>query len=210
VDQVNSAEHVDIAVIGAGPAGAAAATRAARAGAKVVVFEKAAQGRDKVCGDGLTPRAVAALNELDIDLEGSHRIDGLRMIAAGTRRELPWPDSGRFPPHGAVWPRRKLDAHLVQAAEDAGAEILWEAEADPVLDGDKVTGVTANGKSWDADMVVVATGAPGSVARKLGMQRVADEPFGLAIRTYVESPRHADRLLEASLAMRSPTLALAR
>ncbi len=62
-----SSERVDIAVIGAGPAGAAAAIRAARSGATVVVFEKGAHGRDKVCGDGLTPRAVGALNELKID-----------------------------------------------------------------------------------------------------------------------------------------------
>ena len=51
-------------VIGAGPAGAAAAIQAARAGASVVVFEKAGPGRDKVCGDGLTPRAVGALQAL--------------------------------------------------------------------------------------------------------------------------------------------------
>lgn len=168
------------------------------------MFEKAGRGRDKVCGDGLTPRAVAALNELDIDLEGSHRIDGLRMIAAGVRRELPWPDNGRFPPHGAVWPRRHLDAHLVEAAEAAGAEIIWNAEADPIMDGERVTGVVANDTKWSADLVVVATGAPGAVARKLGMERVADEPYGLAIRTYVNSPRHADRHLEASLAMKAP------
>lgn len=198
-------QHTDIAVIGAGPAGAAVAIRAARAGASVVVFEKAARGRDKICGDGLTPRAVGALNELDIDMEGSHRIDGLRMIASGVRRELPWPETGRFPAHGAVWPRRHLDAHLVEAAEAAGAEIIWETEAEPLLaDDGRVTGVTARGKTWTADLVIIATGAPGAVARKLGMERVADEPFGLAIRTYVESPRHAERMLEASLAMRGP------
>ena len=61
-----SSQPVDIAVIGAGPAGAAAAIQAARSGANVVVFEKGAHGRDKVCGDGLTPRAVGALNELKI------------------------------------------------------------------------------------------------------------------------------------------------
>ena len=92
----------DLAVIGAGPAGAATAVRAARGGARVVMFEKGSPGRDKVCGDGLTPRAVAALNELEISLDGSHRIDGLRMIAGRTRRELPWPANGRFPAHGAV------------------------------------------------------------------------------------------------------------
>jgi len=57
-------KSVDIAVIGAGPAGAATAIEAARSGASVVVFDKAAQGRDKVCGDGLTARAVGGLNDL--------------------------------------------------------------------------------------------------------------------------------------------------
>ena len=74
-------ERVDIAVIGGGPAGAATAIRAARAGASVVVFEKGPHGRDKICGDGLTPRAVAALDELKIVLDDAHMIDGLRMMS---------------------------------------------------------------------------------------------------------------------------------
>ena len=56
-------ESCDVVVIGAGPAGAAAAITASRLGADVVVFERAPYGRDKVCGDGLTPRAVGALDE---------------------------------------------------------------------------------------------------------------------------------------------------
>ena len=87
--------------------------RAARGGARVVVFDKAPYGRDKVCGDGLTPRAIAALDELDIDYSDAHRIEGLRMIANRTERELDWPDGTRFPNHGAVWPRRRLDAALI-------------------------------------------------------------------------------------------------
>lgn len=195
-------KKVDLAVIGAGPAGAAAAIRAARAGADVVVFDKAPYGRDKVCGDGLTPRAVGALGDLDIDMADAHHIVGLRMIANRTQRELPWPGTSRFPGHGAVWPRRLLDAALVDAAGDAGAEILWETEAMPRFEDDVVVGVDAGGEAWKADMVVVATGAPGAVARALGTTRVPDEPYGLAIRTYVESPRHADRHLEACLTMR--------
>lgn len=197
-------ERRDLIVIGGGPAGAAAAMRAARGGASVLVFEKGPRGRDKVCGDGLTPRAVAALEELKISLDGVHRIDGLRMIAGGTRRELDWPGTGRFPPYGAVWTRRELDAHLIGAAEEAGAEVVYETEALPMIDDDgTVVGVEAAGRRWFADLVVVAAGAPGSVARMLGAERDQDEPYGLAIRTYVESPRHADRLLEASLAMRA-------
>jgi menaquinone-9 beta-reductase len=199
-------EHVDIAVIGGGPAGAATAIRAARAGAKVVVFEKGKHGRDKVCGDGLTPRAVGALQELEISYEDeAHRIDGLRMIAGRQRRQLPWPEHGRFPSHGAVWPRKRLDAHLIDAAEKAGAELVYETEALPILDGNVVRGVTAGGRTVHADLTVVAAGAQGKAARMLGAERDPDEPFGLAIRAYVESPRHADRHLEACLTLRDRT-----
>ena len=195
-------EHRDVLVIGGGPAGAAAAITAARGGASVRVFEKAARGRDKVCGDGLTPRAVSALAALDIDLTEAHRIDGLRMIAGRIARELPWPANGRFAAHGAVWPRRRLDEHLISAAAEAGAELEFNADALPLLDGERVVGVEANGQRWSAELVVVATGAPGAVARMLGAERDPDEPFGLAIRTYAESPRHADRHLEACLTLR--------
>ncbi len=197
----NATESCDIAVIGGGPAGAATAIRAARAGAKVIVFEKGPYGRDKVCGDGLTPRAVAALNELEIPLTDAHRIQGLRMIAGSTRRELDWPSSARFPGHGAVWPRRRLDAALIDAATEAGADVRYEVEAEPILEGDRVVGVSHPGGTVKAEMTVAATGAPGKVARMLGANRMEDEPFGLAIRTYATSPRHADAHLEACLTL---------
>lgn len=195
-------ERYDLVVIGAGPAGAATAIEAARSGASVIVFERAPYGRDKVCGDGLTPRAVGALQDLGIDLDDAHRIDGLRMIAGKKVRELPWPATSRFPAHGAVWPRRRLDASLMDAAVEAGAKVVWETEALPILDGGRVVGVRAGDKEVGAELVVVATGAPGQVARMLGAERDPDEPFGLAIRTYAESSRHDDRHLEACLTLR--------
>ena len=196
-------EHRDIAVIGAGPAGAAVAIQAARHGARVVMFDKASRGRDKVCGDGLTPRAVTALHDLGIELDDAHLIEGLRMIANKTERELPWPVGGQFAPHGAVWPRRRLDAYLVAAAEEAGAEVIWNTEALPVFGDDgSVIGVDAAGTRWMAALTVAATGAPGAVAKMLGTGRVEGEPFGLAIRTYAESPRHADPHIEACLTLR--------
>ena len=192
----------DIIVIGGGPAGAATAIQAARGGASVAIFEKAPIGRDKVCGDGLTPRAIGALQELDIDLEGIHKITGLRMIAGKTRRELKWPTGGSFPPFGAVWTRKELDSHLLETASQSGAKIFYETEALPEFVDNKVIGVTNGSEKWTANLVVAASGAPGKVARMLGAERKTDEPYGLAIRTYVESPRHADEYLEASLAMR--------
>jgi len=165
------------------------------------VFDKAPYGRDKVCGDGLTPRAIAALNALDIDYSDAHRIEGLRMLANSTQRELAWPSGTRFPDHGAVWPRRRLDAALIDGASEAGAQILWETEALPVLESGRVVGVEANNEQWRAPLTVLATGAPGAAARLVGAERVRDEPFGLAIRTYAESPRHADDMLEACLTL---------
>ncbi|MAT03839.1 MAG: hypothetical protein CL424_02190 [Acidimicrobiaceae bacterium] len=196
-------ERVDIAVIGGGPAGAATAIRAARRGAKVVVFEKAPHGRDKICGDGLTPRAVQALDDLDIPLADAHLVDGLRMIAGKRERELPWSDGDRFPAHGAVWPRRRLDAALIDAAVGAGADVRFDTEAEPLFgDGGAVTGVRAGAETFDAALVVAATGAPGKVARMLGAERDPNEPYGLAIRSYVESPRHDDALIEACLTIK--------
>lgn len=205
-------EHVDLAIIGGGPAGAAAAIRAARRGAKVVVFEKGAHGRDKVCGDGLTPRAVGALNELGIDLSDAHHIRGLRMIAGKKVRELDWPTTDRFPNHGAVWPRRRLDAALIDAASAAGADIRFEREAVPIMEGDRVVGVESRPARDDAapaapvrvraDLTIAASGPPGQVARMLGATRVEGETFGLAIRTYAETPRHDDQHLEAMLSLK--------
>ncbi|NLA35343.1 MAG: NAD(P)/FAD-dependent oxidoreductase, partial [Actinobacteria bacterium] len=193
-------ESRDLLIIGGGPGGSAAAIRAARTGATVTLFEKGAPGRDKICGDGLTPRAIRALLALDIDLDGVHRTQGLRMKAFGHARELDWP-GGDFPNWGAVWPRRSLDTRLLEVAEKAGAEVLWEHEATPIMDGDRVIGVEANGHKWHAPATIVATGAPNAVTRGLGADRNPDEPFGLAIRTYATTPRDRDAFLEADLTL---------
>ena len=172
-----------------------------------MLFEKGPHGRDKVCGDGLTPRAVAALNDLDLSIADAHRIDGLRMIAGKTTRELSWPTTDRFPNHGAVWPRRRFDTFLIDAAIAAGAEVRFDCEALPVLDGDRVVGVSVVGASggsetFTAPFTILATGAQGAAAKMLGAERDPDEPFGLAIRAYATTPRHAERHLEACLSLR--------
>ena len=200
--QAGQVNQRDLLVIGGGPAGAATAIRAARAGVRVTVFEKGPHGRDKVCGDGLTPRAVAALQDLDIDISAAHRIDGLRMIAGKKSRELAWPTTDRFPNYGAVWPRKKFDTYLIDLAMEAGAEVRFDSEALPVLDNGAVIGVEANGERFTAPLTVLAAGAQGAAAKLVGADRDPNEPFGLAIRAYAETPRHAERHLEACLSLR--------
>jgi geranylgeranyl reductase family protein len=196
-------EHVDVAVIGAGPAGSSAATWLARAGARVALFEKASQGRDKSCGDGLTPRAVAELDRLGVDISRFHRIDGLRVQAGRTEREVLWP-GGIFPNMGAVAPRAEFDAMVLQTAIDAGAELRDHAKAEPVLEGGRVVGVRVGAEEIRADLVVIASGAGSAAAKLLGATRVEKSPFGLAIRAYVPSNRADDRYMEACLTVKGP------
>lgn len=192
----------DILIIGGGPAGSSAAITAARAGLKVALFEKSAYGRDKVCGDGLTPRAIAALNELRIDHSVAHRIDGLRMIAGKKERELSWPTTARFPNHGAVWPRQKFDNHLLDVALASGADVKFDSEALPEIEGDRVVGVRVGNDVYRAPYTILAAGAQGMAAKMLGAERDPNETFGLAIRAYAPTPRHAERHLEACLSLR--------
>ncbi len=200
--QAVAVQQQDLVIIGGGPGGSAAAMVAARAGLKVTLYEKGPHGRDKVCGDGLTPRAVAALDDLSIDLSGAHRIDGLRMIAGKKTRELAWPTGTRFPAHGAVWPRNKLDTFLIDEAIAAGADVHFGTEALPAIENGQVVGIDAGGERVLAPLTILAAGAQGLAAKMLGAERDPEETFGLAIRAYAPTPRHAERHLEACLSLR--------
>src|SRR3954462_12768165 len=133
----------DVLVVGAGPAGSAAAAWAARAGLDVVLADRRAFPRDKACGDGLTPRAVAELHRLGIAdwLRGRAANWGLRAAGFGQELYLPWP-GGSLPAYGSAVPRTELDHTIRQVALDDGAQPLEDARAVAVRrDGERVTGV---------------------------------------------------------------------
>src|SRR6478609_11271517 len=94
--------------------------------ADVLVLEKAAFPREKVCGDGLTPRAVKQLVAMGIDTDptqGWIRNHGLRILGGGMRIEVPWPDLQTFPSYGLVRPRQDFDEILARTAQKAGAQL---------------------------------------------------------------------------------------
>ena len=108
------ADEADVIVVGAGPAGATTAFYLAQSGLDVLLLEKSRFPREKVCGDGLTPRAVKTLVSMGISVteqDGWVRNKGLRVIGAGKRLELPWPELASYPGYGLVrtgttWTRR--------------------------------------------------------------------------------------------------------
>src|SRR3954467_8823142 len=112
----------DVLVVGAGPAGSAAAAWAARAGLDTVLADAAVFPRDKTCGDGLTPRAIGELERLGLgDWVRAHTVNhGLRAPGFGQPLLLPWP-GGTLPAYGSAVARTELDDHLRTAAIKAGA-----------------------------------------------------------------------------------------
>lgn len=201
----------DVLVVGGGPSGAATAYWLARAGHDVAVVERKRFPREKTCGDGLTPRAVTQLRDMGLEpaLAGFHRHTGLRALAHGITLELDWPEHPVHPPYGYVVRRRDLDQLVAEHAVAAGATLHQGTEAlRPVLDGGLVTGAVVKEKDSGATreiaarFVVVADGANSRFGRALGTSRIRSYPQGMAIRGYVESPNHADPMIESSLDVR--------
>src|SRR5262249_30975838 len=116
-DTLASERSADVIVVGAGPAGSATAYHLARSGLDVLLLEKTAFPREKVCGDGLTPRAVKQLVGMGVDVSpeaGWLRNRGLRIISGGSRLELDWPELASFPDYGLVRRRSDFDEILAR------------------------------------------------------------------------------------------------
>jgi len=200
----------DVIVVGGGPAGSSAAYWMASAGLDVLILEKAQFPREKVCGDGLTPRGTRALVDMGIDVSqdaGWLHNRGLRVIGGGLRLHLDWPGLTTFPAYGLVRPRADLDQLLATQAVKAGA-VLHEQTAvtEPIFDrAGRVAGVAAKAGAdkqpvfYRAPAVVSCEGVSGRIAQQLGLHRNDKRPMGVAVRRYYTSPRTHDDYLESWL-----------
>ena len=164
-----------------------------------------------MCGDGLTPRGVKALVAMGISVseqDGWVRNKGLRVIGAGKRLELPWPELSSYPGYGLVRPRTDLDQMLARRAQQAGARLLEGITVTgPVRDDrtGRITGVTARAadaddeRTYTSRVVVAADGNSSRLSVAMGLRKRDDRPLGVAVRTYYQSPRHDDDYLESWL-----------
>ena len=183
----------DVIVVGAGPAGSAAAITLARAGLDVVIIDKATFPRDKICGDGLTTSALRELDHLGLD---PARVpswvdihDVIMRSPSGREVTFPLPrGQGRY---AAVARRRELDESLVESARAAGAEVhegCTLRAARETADG-VVVETAAGAARATADGVAVETGRSGSVTARWaigadGMWSPLRKALGLADPTY--------------------------
>ena len=205
------ADEADVIVVGAGPAGATTAFYLAQSGLDVLLLEKSRFPREKVCGDGLTPRAVKTLVGMGISVteqDGWVRNKGLRVIGAGKRLELPWPELASYPGYGLVRTRHDLDETLARRAQQAGARLHEGVTVTVPVRSERtgrITGVVAKAadggedRTYRARVVVAADGNSSRLSVAMGLSKRDDRPLGVAVRTYYRTHRHDDDYLESWL-----------
>lgn len=180
----------DVLVVGAGPAGAAAATVLARAGVDVALFERARFPRDKTCGDAISSQALALLDQLGAGgplRAGPHALvrHGAALFPDGYSAVRSYADPGM------IVPRLQLDDCIRSAAQRAGARLHEGARVERLLrEGDAICGAEGPALHWRAKLVIAADGYGSVALPALGVERPRGRQLGLSSTLYARGTRH--------------------
>lgn len=208
--QLSIPSHADVVVVGAGPAGSAAAAWAAKSGREVLLVDASTFPRDKACGDALTPRAVSELLQLGLGDWLSSRLKhrGIKLLGFGGEVAIDYPEPP--PLFGTAIPRTVLDDRVRQVAADNGCRMALGAKAVDVIrdSAGRITSVVLSRPSTRQEVrcaeVIVADGAGSSFGRLLGRQWHREAVYGVAARAYASSPRGDEPWLSLYFELRSP------
>lgn len=191
-----SPTHYDVAIVGAGPAGSAAAYYLARGGLRVALVDKFDFPRDKTCGDGLTPRALEVLDSMGV-LPQVER-EAYCCVALTIRNsdevtyriELSGPND---PPRRVlILPRFKLDDILLKHAMRAGAQFISHTKVEHIVQENGHLHLTMqDGQTLESTLAVLATGANTALLRKLSLLKQLPHS-NLAARAYFENVQGLD------------------
>ena len=194
----------DCVVVGGGPSGAVAAIAAQRAGFSTLLVDAAEHGRDKTCGDGLTPRAVHTLRALGLEeVLPAYRNQGLKLHGYGGDVTAPWPDS-HYGTFGSASPRKLFDAALIDQATAAGATV-WTGCAAHDADFDAhgaITAVHTDRGPVRTRWVIVADGVRSPFGKRLGRTWHRDQVYGIAARSYCSSPHSEESWMHSHVELR--------
>jgi len=181
----------DVAVVGGGPAGLAAATFAARAGLTTVLCEQSPGPPEKACGEGIMPSGVRVLETLGArDLIGATDrapLRGIRYVEEdGASAE------GRLPAPGLGVRRTALTSALAQRAAECGVEILWGCPVRSFTTDDRAVSVTTSAGRLTAKLVIAADGLHSRLRRLAGLDRPTGSPQRFGLRQHFRLPPWSD------------------
>lgn len=180
----------DAIIVGGGPAGAMAALHLARSGQRVVLFERDAYPREKVCGDALISDSIRALERASL----LHEVKARAVETTYLRFFSPSEFEVVIPTRALVIKRIELDAMLARAAVDAGAVVV-QGTVESVKPGEPASiRIRHRDTPLQARIVILATGADIRLLTALGMVS-RSEPSVITLRRYVRSKEKIDHLI---------------